>query len=129
MRLDHFKQVEDSPSVPLAAMIDVLFLMIIFLVLGANFDPVASVQLPQASGGAVSEGVLRLELRADGLLWLEGQPLGEEKIESILRQRTPRSVLLLPDGGLNVETLFRWYDRLSGATGLPVSVGVRPPAP
>ena len=38
MKLDRFRREEPPLALPMPAIIDVLFLMIIFLVLGANFD-------------------------------------------------------------------------------------------
>jgi biopolymer transport protein ExbD len=128
MKLDRFREPPETPSFPLTAMIDVLFLMVIFLVLGANFDPVASVKLPEARGGAVGPAMLRVELTADGNLLFEGQSFGPEAALKSLRAIAPRSILLLPDRRLSVERLFRWYDLLAGELEVPVSVGVLPPS-
>ena len=127
MRLDRFKTSEETPLVPLAAMIDVLFLMIIFLVLGASFDPVVSVSLPHATGGEPAPDVVRVELRMDGQLSLEGKVLPEAETLEILRRTPASTILLLPDGKTPVELLFCWYERLQQELGIPVSVGVRPP--
>jgi len=137
MKLDRFRDPTEVPLVPLAAMIDVLFLMIIFLVLGANFDPTASVELPEATGSEVPQGVARVELRSDGSLWLEGKKLSTpqatptQQAEALqaVRALAPRAVLLMPDGALDVKTLFRWYEILQTGLKVPVSVGVQPPAP
>ena len=129
MRLDRFRSHEDTPLVPLAAMIDVLFLMIIFLVLGASFEPIASVRLPQASGGETQRETLRLELRRDRQIWFQGRPHGPQEVEQALRRANPAEVLLLPDGQVDVETLFLWHERIGKMVQVPVSVGVRPPAP
>lgn len=108
-------------------MIDVMFLMIIFLVLGADFDPVVSVDLPRAGGGEPAQAALRLEIRADGSLMLEGSPLPEETALESLRGLAPRSIMLLPARRLEVDKLFRWYDLLGRGLNVPVSVGVLPP--
>lgn len=127
MKLDRFRGQPETPLLPLTAMIDVLFLMIIFLVLGANFDSVVSVELPEARGGAVGENMLRVELPLTGGLMLEGRLLKEGRAVEALRRRAPRSVLLLPHRELSVERLFHWYDLLGRALDVPVSVGVNPP--
>lgn len=127
MKLDRFRGQPETPLLPLTAMIDVLFLMIIFLVLGANFDSVVSVELPEARGGAVGENMLRVELPLTGGLMLEGRLLKEGRAVEALRRRAPRSVLLLPHRKLSVERLFHWYDLLGRALDVPVSVGVNPP--
>ncbi len=128
MKLDRFRDTAEAPLFPLTAMIDVLFLMIIFLVLGANFDPVASVDLPESRGGLVEQAVLRVEIRADDSLLLQGRAMAPDEALDELRLLAPRSVLLLPDRKLEVGRLFRWYDRISRSLDVPVSVGVRPPS-
>ena len=134
MKLDRFRGEPETPLFPLTAMIDVLFLMIIFLVLGANFDSVVSVELPQASGGGVGDAVIRVELPSGGGLRLNGglmddRLLDEKAAVQALRRLSPQSILLLPHRDLSVNELFRWYDLLGKALDVPVSVGVRPPQP
>lgn len=130
MKLDRFRREEPGPGLPLAALVDVLFLMIIFLVLGANFDRVDTVRLPEAGGrppAAAEREPLRLELRADGRLWLDGTPLADAAVLDAIAARKPPAVLLLPDRAAAVGPLFRWYDRIRRTLGLPVQVGVQPP--
>lgn len=128
MKLDRFRELGETPHFPLTAMIDVLFLMIIFLVLGANFDPVATVALPEARGGPTSPAMLRVQLTADGNLLFQNRRLGPGPALDMLRPLAPRSILLLPDRRLSVEQLFRWYDLLATELRVPVSVGVLPPS-
>ena len=128
MKLDRFRDPAETPHFPLTAMIDVLFLMIIFLVMGANFDSTAAVELPEARGGAPMPGMLRVELAQDGALLFQGRRLQPGEALQALRPLAPRSILLLPDRRLSVERLFRWYDLLGGGLGVPVSVGVLPPS-
>ena len=128
MKLDRFRPKAEAPLLPLTAMIDVLFLMIIFLVLGANFDSVVSVELPEARGGAVRDEVLRVVLPATGGLLLEGRLLNAGQAVKSLSRLAPQSILLLPHRELSVEKLFQWYDLLGKALDVPVSVGVKPPS-
>ncbi len=128
MRLDRFRALDETPSFPLTAMIDVLFLMIIFLVLGANFDSTVSVELPRARGSEPRGAALRVELPVDGSLLLDGARLSPAQAVQALRALAPRSILLLPDRRLSVGGLLRWYDLLGGALRVPVSVGVQPPS-
>ena len=129
MNLDRFRQGAEAPSVPLTPLIDVLFLMIIFLVLGANFDQVETVRLPEASGQSTSgqSSTLRLELRPDGRLWLDGKPLATKDVIPAIRARGPSAVLLLPDQQARVGPLMMWHDRIRKALDIPVQIGVRPP--
>lgn len=129
MNLDRFRQGADTPLVPLTPLIDVLFLMIIFLVLGASFDQVETVRLPEASGQSTTgqSSTLRLELHPDGRLWMDGKPLAAKDTISAIRARGPSAVLLLPDRQARVGALMRWYDRIGKALAIPVRIGVRPP--
>lgn len=128
MNLDRFREPAVPLLPPLTALLDVLFLIIAFLVLGADFDRVETVRLPEARGASPpSAGVVRLELRADGGLWLEGRPLAAGEAIPVLRARQPSAVLLLPDERTAVGPLIRWYDRIRREVGVPVTVGVRPP--
>lgn len=139
MRLDRFREAEGAPLVPLTPLVDVLFLLIIFLVLGANFDQVETVRLPRARGevAAATAPVLRLALRADGTLWpADGPPgsagpgngpLDAAALRALVRARAPERVLLLPDERAPVGPLLRWHDLIGRELGVPVQVGVRPP--
>ena len=128
MKLDRFREAPGAPFFSITAMIDVLFLMIIFLVLGANFDSTVSVELPRAGGAEPRRGALRVELPADGTLLLGGARLGPSQAVPALRALAPRSILLLPDRRLTVEGLLRWYDLLGQSLRVPVSVGVQRPS-
>lgn len=129
MKLDRFRRVAEPPGLSLTAMVDVLFLMIIFLVLGANFEQLETVNLPEARGRA-SEGriVLSLELRRDGALLLQGEPLSREAAPATVLARNPAEILILPDRAARVEDLFFWYDLLLQTLDVPVRIGVRPPS-
>ena len=128
MKLERFRRAPEAPALSLTAMIDVLFLMIIFLVLGANFEQVASVALPKAHGDpSAAPGALTLVLRGDGVLLLEGVPLPAGEAVARLRVRGASSLLILPERSGRVDDLFRWVDLLQLGLGIPVRVGVQPP--
>ncbi len=129
MKLDSFRSSPEMTLFSLTAMIDVLFLMIIFLVLGANFESSESVTLPEAHGQPTQESAARLVLRPGGLLFLEGRQISPGRVIATLKDRLPKSVLLLPDRKVQVGRLFRLYNRLESQLGIPVRVGVRPPSP
>ena len=129
MKLDRFRRGIETPGLSLTAMVDVLFLMIIFLVLGANFEQLETVNLPEARGRATEgHAVLSLELRHDGALLLQGEPLSRQAAPATVRTRNPAEILILPDKNARVEDLFFWYDLLLRALDIPVRIGVRPPS-
>ncbi len=141
MKLDRFQPAEETPFFPLTALVDVLFFMVIFLVLGASFDtvetaalpeaqgalPEAQGALPEAQGAQVEAGALAVQLLADGSLALDGRPLPAPEAVALLRSRHPQRLLLLPDPRGDIGSLFRWVDRLQRELGIEVRVGVRPP--
>lgn len=122
---------EQAPFFSFTALVDVLFLMIIFLVLGANFDTMDTVRLPRARGGTpeATMEALRVELRADGTRWARGRRLPDDPqaLLAELKALAPAAVLLLPDEGARVGEMFSLHDVLSGGLGVPVQVGVRDP--
>ena len=129
MNLNRFRQGGEAPLLPITALIDVVFLIIIFLVLGANFDQVDTVRLPEARGrSSDGQGPLQIELRADGSLWLERRHIPESEVLEALARRSPRAVLILPDEKASVGALIAWYDRIGRHLRVPVQVGVRAPA-
>lgn len=130
MKLDRFQDPDEVPFVPIVALVDVLFFVIIFLVLGASFQAVETQDLPRARGqGAASKAALAVELRADGRLVLDGQPLTAADAVARLKPRAAKGVLLLPDPRADVGSLLRWVDLLQRGLGVPVRVGVEAPEP
>src|SRR5579862_1744873 len=121
MKLDRFQEADEVPFVPIVALVDVLFFVIIFLVLGASFDTVDTQNLAQARGdaGAGSEAV-SVELRADGQLAVDGRELAPEEAIAELRPRASHGIVLLPDAHAEVGSLLQWYERLQRELGVPV---------
>lgn len=130
MKLDRFQDADEAPFIPIVALVDVLFFVIIFLVLGASFQAVETQDLPQARGqGAASGEAVAVELRADGQLALDGSVLTEQDALTRLKPRAEHGVLVLPDARAEVGSLLRWVDVLQRGLGVPVRVGVRAPEP
>jgi biopolymer transport protein ExbD len=130
MKLDRFREADEAPFVPIVALVDVLFFVIIFLVLGASFQAVETQELPRARGqAAASEAALAVALRADGRLVLDGQPLADADVLARLKPRAGQGVLLLPDPRADVGSLLRWVDLLQRGLGVPVRVAVQAPEP
>lgn len=128
MNLSRFREGSEAPAIPLTALIDVLFLLIIFLVLGASFDQIETVRLPEAKGLPLEENrTLQLVLRADGSLWFEQRPVSDADLWVLLQQKAPDAVLILPDEKAPVGALIGWYDRIRRKVKVPVQIGVRSP--
>ncbi len=99
---------------PLTAMLDVLFLLVFFLVLGSRFDSVEAVHLAVGRGeGLGQQQETKVRLRADGGLWVGDKRLvaGEELEE--LRSLETERILLLPQADTSVGDLLYWHGVLS----------------
>jgi biopolymer transport protein ExbD len=81
---------EELPSINLTSMIDVLFLLIIFFMVGTRFSENESsieINLPKiANGGSMLQAPAAkvVSLKADGTIRLDGQPLGLQQLEQTL---------------------------------------------
>ena len=83
-------------DINLTPLIDILFLVLVFLVMTATFAQrtFVDIHLPEAASGTPAESdqnVIRIEVDAEGMVYLDGQVAGLEGV----RQR----LLALPDGG------------------------------
>ena len=85
---------EDAPAINLTSMIDVLFLLIIFFMVGTQFvDSHGSVQinLPKvANGGSMLPSPMGkvVAVRSDGSVHFDGSPLSLPELESRLKAAT-----------------------------------------
>lgn len=98
----------ESPRVNLSALIDVAFILVIFIVLTATYreDRDLDVSLPQTSRVAQNEAEgLNVTVRADGRVEIEGQTYAREEVFAALKSRVEQhdSVLLLADRQAAVE--------------------------
>ena len=88
-------------EITLTPLIDILFIVLLFLVMTATFAKRTFVQidLPQVVTGAPEEAdpnVIRIDVDADGLVYLAGQSVGLEKArESLLAMRNPDAVTVV----------------------------------
>ena len=82
------------PAVNLTALMDIAFILVIFIVLAANFHRIENleVNLPDVSGSkVVQKEVLRIILPKDGLIDVGGEKVSLSEIGHTLSQ-TPESI-------------------------------------
>lgn len=85
---------EESPSINLTSMIDVLFLLIIFFMVGTQFadsNNSIQVQLPKVANGGSMLPALQgkvVAVKADGSVHFEGSPISLSELETKLRAAT-----------------------------------------
>lgn len=106
--LDFTRRESTGPRVNLSALIDVAFILIIFIVLTATYreDRDMDVSLPQTSRVPQNEAKgLNVIVRADGQVEIEGEVYPREAVFATLQGLTDQyeSVVLLADRAAAVE--------------------------
>jgi biopolymer transport protein ExbD len=109
LKLNH----EESPSINLTSMIDILFLLIIFFMVGTKFSENESniqINLPKiAPNGAMmtSPSSKTVFIKSDGSMQLDGLPTTAEQLTAQLAQAVRNypdtSVQIKPDGNVTMQ--------------------------
>jgi biopolymer transport protein ExbD len=73
-------------EINITSLIDVIFMLVIFFMIGSTFEkPALAVSLPTAASGEfVRRQMLTVSLDAGGLLYLEGERIGEDALKQKL---------------------------------------------
>lgn len=123
------------PVIQLSALIDVLFIVLVFVVLAARFDQPRSLEvaLPHARAGApqpADQAAVLVVPRA-GPMRLDGTPVAEDQLPRALRQVQARkpTLRLVADGGIPLDRATRLLDAATEAGFAAVSIATRAPAP
>lgn len=76
-----------EPEFSLAAMIDVIFLLLMFFMLTSNFvTPNAlNLQLPSSSSKSMASSTFSVSVKADGTFYVERDPVAREALESAIK--------------------------------------------
>ncbi|MDR2245533.1 MAG: biopolymer transporter ExbD [Treponema sp.] len=108
-------------EINITSLIDVIFMLVIFFMIGSTFEkPALAVSLPTASSGeATRRQMLTVSLDAGGLLYLEGERIGEEALKQRLtaysREEPDLRVALDCDGRLAFQRVTEIMDVLTTA--------------
>lgn len=121
-----------APELNLTPLIDVLFILVIFVVLAANFQRIQDlgVTLPAAkSTGTASQEALTLTIDASGGLALAGTPLDEKDLGAQLKSARARhdSLLVVADRAVDFERAVAALGEAAAAGFKNVSVATREP--
>jgi len=120
------------PTLNLSALIDVVFILLIFVVLAANFDRIQSldVNLPsaQATSPASSEA-LTLVIPASGAVRLDNVAVAPEELTERLRalRGQHEALLLVADGAVAFERAVAVLGDAAAAGFQNVSIATRAP--
>ena len=76
-----------EPEFSLAAMIDVIFLLLMFFMLTSNFvTPNAlNLQLPSSSSKSMASSTFSVSVKADGTFYVERDPVAKEALEDAIK--------------------------------------------
>ena len=111
--------------VALTPLIDVIFLLLLFFMLGSTFTRFGEVPLVNAGGGAAADATpIFLQLRADDVA-LNGTAMPMEAVLPALGALAPEggaTVLVTLSGEVSSQRLVDLLTTLRGAPGLAVSV-------
>jgi biopolymer transport protein ExbD len=110
-----------STEINITSLIDVIFMLVIFFMIGSTFEkPALAVSLPTAvSGEAARRQMYTVSLDAGGLLYLEGERIGEDvlrrRLTAYRREEPELRVALDCDGHLAFQRVTEIMDILNMA--------------
>lgn len=121
-----------TPNINLAALVDVVFILVIFIVLGANFHRIQTldVSIPVAeSTGQVKSRSLVITIPASGQLDLQGKKIDPIALKDELRAKTADfdSVLLLADQLAPVQRVVQILSDVQMVGFVSVSIATQEP--
>jgi len=122
-----------APAINLSALIDVLFILIVFVMLAASFDRVGALDVDVPSARALADpdrSAVRLVVPREGPMRLEGQPVSLAEIgERLAAARAGRTALLLvADGEVPLARAAAILGHATTAGYTAVSIAARPTA-
>lgn len=121
-----------TPVVNLSALIDIAFILVIFIVLAANFDRLKNLEvtLPQAEADAdVEPESLRVVVPTEGPVRLEDKQVAWNDVRQALAQRAERftSVLLVADEQASMQRAVKILGDARAAGFDAVGIATRRP--
>jgi biopolymer transport protein ExbD len=108
-------------EINITSLIDVTFMLVIFFMIGSSFEkPALTVSLPSAASGEfVQRRLLTVTLDAEGLLYLEGERIGEEalgqRLAAYSRENPDFRIALDCDGRLAFQRVTEIIDILNAS--------------
>lgn len=131
-------QLDEQPSLNLTSMIDIVFNLMIFFMVGTRFSSLEEridVRVPQVGSAAPSRVVpakLTIAVQRDGAILLDGQPVALEQLGPRLRAerlRNPAIAVVVRgdgDGALKHAAGVLSACRVAGIADLGIAVRVEP---
>jgi biopolymer transport protein ExbD len=123
---------KEAPSINIAPLVDVIFLLVIFFAVSTTFLDNAGLrlELPTSSSTAPQEPKeITVLLAADGSLSFEGEVVTREqlaaRLEQALRQTERKIVVLRADTGSSHGEVVRIMDLIRSAGAEALTIGAR----
>lgn len=111
----------------LTPLIDVVFILLIFLMLASRFADWRTVTLNaprQASAGGAVQGAVLVRLRSDGTVEVNARPIAVARLSAViaahLRRDPDRRFVVHPQNGVTLQEMVSVLDRMmvSGASNI-----------
>lgn len=121
---------ERSADIDLSPLIDMVFILLIFFMVSTTFVKDAKVEIKRPSASSAtpaSTKSLRVNIDAQGALYLDGVPtkpwMLQSKVRDAFRGGADKTVLVVADRKVSIERLVEAVDqlRLAGAADVAVA--------
>lgn len=128
MQFESFRR--ETPTINISALMDVVFILLIFVVLSANFDRLQAlnVVLPSAANSSEStpEAVI-LTMTPDGKILVFDQEVAAESLSQHLKSLRTRheNLLLVSDGSVPLDRAVKIFDEAASAGFTSVSIATQ----
>lgn len=128
-------QTEESTSVPLAPLIDMIFILLIFFLVTSTFSRESGLNVtkPEATTGSpITEDHPMVTIRADETISIDDTPVEPaalvSRIERRMRDTGSRKVVIAADRAVRTELLVRVIDQCKKAGAEQISIATRNPS-
>ena len=131
MKIKPFMTTEESPQVDLTPLIDVVFILLIFFILSANFQKESSVEVdrPSASSSMIKEASKTLTVSVDrnNQIWFKDSVVNltqlQFQMKSVVAKKEKINTIINADKSVDTGTLIQVIDaiRLSGISNVAIA--------
>ncbi|EKM18256.1 MULTISPECIES: ExbD/TolR family protein [Vibrio] len=131
MKIKSFTDKEESPQVDLTPLIDVVFILLIFFILSANFQKESTMEVdrPSASSSSLKPKAetISVSVDRDHNIWFNGQNVNlsqlQFQVKAYLVDKKPINAIVNADRSLDTGTLISVIDtlRLSGLNNVAIA--------
>ena len=125
-------QGQDSNTVPLAPLIDMIFILLIFFLVTASFSETSGLDVskPEATtGSTLDQEYPIITIRSDQSIVIDNERIEPEQIitrlQQLMNRRNSRRVVIAADKDVRTERLVRVIDESKKAGAEQISIATR----